>query len=394
MNHLGILSAILFALTEAFSLGAYVTDSPPEMGTLEYVRTDSANINFDAPKFRVLDIGNSYTQNSTDYLLNLMENLELDCSDISLYRAIFSGGSFKNWVDVYNGAEPDHEYYIQWVLGDAKCDSIRNNATYTGPDGLRKLLNDYDWNLIIIHQASRYAVNYDCWKSHSEGGYLEELIEIIRECQPEVPLGTHIIHSYGSNSNYNSEKMSSLERWSYIASSAKRVQEDYGIELIIPYGTAIELLRTTSLNDSNDLLADGTHLSPGLAQYAAACCYYEAVFAPRFRKSMVGNTFHPEGTPSVTDDNAIIAQQFARQAYEQPFKIREDEEDPINHVRIAIVNDELLISNLTPGDDLNLYSPTGQHIRQQTAQESSCIFPLPKGISILRVNSASFKIIN
>ena len=343
MNHLGILSAILFALTEAFSLGAYVTDSPPEIGTLEYVRTDSANINFDAPKFRVLDIGNSYTQNSTDYLRNLMENLELDCSDISLYRAIFSGGSFKNWVDVYNGAEPDHEYYIQWVLGDAKCDSIRNNATYTGPDGLRKLLNDYDWNLIIIHQASRYAVNYDCWKSHSDGGYLEEL-----------PVGA----------------------------------------LIIPYGTAIELLRTTSLNDSNDLLADGTHLSPGLAQYAAACCYYEAVFAPRFRKSMVGNTFHPEGTPSVTDDNAIIAQQFARQAYEQPFKIREDEEDPINHVRIAIVNDELLISNLTPGDHLNLYSPTGQHLRQQTAQESSCIFPLPKGISILRVNSASFKIIN
>ncbi|MDE7462060.1 MAG: DUF4886 domain-containing protein [Muribaculaceae bacterium] len=326
MNYWGILSAILLELLAVFTLNTCKSDSPDNPAATEYSRADSANINFESPQFRVLDIGNSYTRNCTDYLPHIMASMRLDCSDISLYRAIFGGGTFKNWVDVYNGDETLHEYYIEWVLGDVKCDSFKNYGVYKGPEGLRTLLNDYDWDLIIIHQASRYATDYDSWTSHSEAGYLDELIDIIKVSQPEVPLGTYIIHSYGDESKYNTEKMTSSERWSCIAASTKRMQEDYGIDLLIPYGTAIELLRSTPLNNSKDLLADGTHLSPGIAQYTAACCYYEAVFAPRFKKSMIGNIYHPNGHPSVTDTNVATAQQFARRAYEQPFKIREEDE--------------------------------------------------------------------
>ena len=291
-----------------------------ESGNIDDFLIISTDINFDGPTFRVLDIGNSYTMNSTEYLRQLIPEMGVDVSDICFYRAIFSGGSFKNWYDIYNNLNTD-PYYIQRVFGDIRCNNLIESSQYNGCEALKTLLHDNEWDLIIIHQASRYASFYDSWQSQSDRGYLNELLDIIHEAQPGVPVGTHIIHGYGENSNYNSEKFSTRERWGCIASSAKRMQEDYDIKLLIPYGTAIENLRNSELNDETDLLEDGTHLSTGLARYAAACCYYETVFAPRFKKSMAGNTLRISGANDVTDDNASLVWKAVRSACENPFSI-------------------------------------------------------------------------
>ena len=57
-------------------------------------------------------------------------------------------------------------------------------------------------------------------------------------------------------------------------------------------------------------------MAKGLADYTASCCYYQSLFAPRFGKSILGNTFRTTGLSgvgvvNVTDDNAPIAQKAA-----------------------------------------------------------------------------------
>ncbi len=278
----------------------------------------SNSIDYLTPQLRVLDIGNSYTQNATCYLGDIAKNLGVDTSNICLYRTLFNGGSFKDWYDIYNDINLNN-YYIQHVFGNLKCSNFEQLSQYNGSEGLKSLLIDNKWDLIIIHQASRFAPFYDAWISNEEAGYLPELLEIIRENQPDALIGTLLVHSYGANSFHNTRHLSTIAQWAQIASSAKSMKEDLGIDLIIPYGTAIENLRSTPYNNTDDLLMDGSHLSAGLACYTASCCYYETVFAPWFNKSMAENTFYPSGNPSVTDENAAIAQEAALLACQRPF---------------------------------------------------------------------------
>ena len=128
-----------------------------------------------------------------------------------------------------------------------------------------------------------------------------------------------LVHSYWSDYPSNTEG-SSYERWKLIAESAKKLRANYGINFIIPYGTAIQNLRSSSLNTEHDLTNDGTHCADGLADYTASCAYFQSLIAPRYGISVLGNPYrvavnqtgiYPESEISVTDENALIAQKAA-----------------------------------------------------------------------------------
>jgi hypothetical protein len=74
------------------------------------------------------------------------------------------------------------------------------------------------------------------------------------------------------------------------------------------------------LNTEHDLTTDGKHCADGLADYTAACCYFQSLIAPRYGVSVLGNSYrveveqtgtYPEGAVSVTDGNAPTAQKAA-----------------------------------------------------------------------------------
>lgn len=128
---------------------------------------------------------------------------------------------------------------------------------------------------------------------------------------------------------------SALERWKLIASSIEQLTKDYDIKFIIPYGTAVQNLRATSYNNEYDLTRDGSHLGFGLARYAAACCYYQSLIAPRSGISVIGNRTKFDATKvksdyhssiSVVDSNAYIAQLAADLATKHPYECINPEE--------------------------------------------------------------------
>ena len=157
------------------------------------------------------------------------------------------------------------------------------------------------------------------------GGYFKELLEILREKQPQATIGLMLPHSLWSQHERNAE-CSAYERWKLMAESTMCCCEDNDIQFIIPYGTAVQNIRNTSWNDEFDLTRDGSHCGYGLCQYVASCCFYESLIAPRTGISVLGNTLRYDASTktrgiSVTDDNAILAQEAAIMAVKNPYQL-------------------------------------------------------------------------
>ena len=271
-------------------------------------------VNFHKADLKVLDIGTSYTQDAQTYLPQIIKASGID-TDFSLYRAFRPSASFKTWVDCWNDA--DNEYYSIDFCAGTSLDGISGSGSAFDGALFRKALQSVKWDIILIHQVSTYSNDYSLWEGNGAGGYLQELIRIIRVTNPQVTIGYLMTHSYRGSYWANTEG-SSLLRWRNTAEATKQLKQEYGIDFIIPYGTAVQNLRASSLNDTYEFSEDGTHMGAGLGDYVAGCCYFESLLAPRYGVSVWGNTFRLTdldesvgGRRNITDQTAIVAQKAA-----------------------------------------------------------------------------------
>ena len=271
-------------------------------------------VNFHKADLKVLDIGNSYTQDAQTYLPQIIAASGID-TDFSLYRAFRPSASFKTWVDCWN--DSDNEYYSIDFCAGTSLGGISGSGSASDGALFRKALQSVKWDIILIHQVSTYSNDYSLWEGDSAGGYLQELIRIIRVTNPQATIGYLMTHSYRGSYWANSEGSSYL-RWRNIADATKQLKLEYDIDFIIPYGTAVQNLRASSLNDSYEFSEDGTHMGAGLGDYVAGCCYFESLLAPRYGVSIWGNTFRLTGLDeskggrrNITDQTAVVAQKAA-----------------------------------------------------------------------------------
>lgn len=277
--------------------------SPPKMY--------NPQIPWNKDSLNVLDIGNSYTGDCHTYLPGIIAASGAEVS-LNLYKAIRSSGSFKTWVDCYNDRD-GLTYSVSKTYGNSL--GIDGSGAANNGDLFRNALA-VKWDVILIHQLSNFATDFESWETQSESGYLKEFIQILRKTNPQATIGFLMVHSYRSNYSQNAEKSSEL-RFAKIADATKKLVREYGIDFVIPYGTAVQNLRASSLNDAYEFSEDGTHLGEGMGDYVAACCYYQSLIAPINGVSIIGNTFRvtglTEGTGkrNVTDETAPIAQEAA-----------------------------------------------------------------------------------
>ena len=277
------------------------------------------------PNLTVLDIGNSYTMDATRLIPTVVKNSEVSLEDMCFYKIVRGGASFLDWCNIYSDSD-DQPYYFRHVVGGKKVEVSALDGKPRDGSLFREVLSKFDWDIIFIHQVSTYAPYYAQWDGYGEGGYLNVLLSIIKQYQPNALIGFLLVHSYSDDFNRNKEH-SSFDRWLKIADSTRQLRDDYGIRLIIPYGTAIENLRKSSLNDEYDLTRDGLHLGFGLSQYTAACCYYEALIARRTGVSCFGTSAQIDVSKeeaqfpgiNVTESNAIVAQKAAILAVKDMF---------------------------------------------------------------------------
>ncbi len=292
-----------------------------------YYMENLPKVNLKKDSLKVLHIGNSFTENSTVYLSNMVQRAGINTSDMCLYKCNRGGGSFSTFVNCWNDKDATG-YYIYKVFGGITL-PIASSATPYDGSNIRKVFTDCKWDIIIIQQVSNYSHQYSLWNQNHAGGHLPELINLIRTYQPQAAIGINMIHAaykYSSNTN---------NLFKLIADSYHQFCIDYGVDFIIPYGTAVQnirqsLINTTEYGFSNDKL----HLAPGIGQYVACAAYFETLIAPRYGVSIMGNPYrvsitdsqrnsatYPDEFVSVTDENAYLCQKAAVIAVHDMFNI-------------------------------------------------------------------------
>ena len=275
---------------------------------------------------RVLDIGNSFTQDATAMLPDLVKGSGSDVSRMCLYSLMRGGSSWRTWANCWKGEDNASYAYIK-VFGGLN-QPVQGSGSVTdgkaSPELMQNVLTQVQWDLIVIHQVSTWSGEFARWNEDNAAGGLDEFLDIIRTYQPGAKLAFLLVHS--SNSYCGQHELTTEQRWEQIADAARQMQEQYGVELVIPYGTAVENLRLTEYNDEYGLCRDNHHLGIGLARYTAAAAYYEALVAPRSGVDIEGNAYRyacsrgdwdlsSKSKPvNVTDKNVRIAWKAAAEA--------------------------------------------------------------------------------
>lgn len=218
---------------------------------------------------KVLAFGNSYTVNELMYTPYLLREL-LPKSQISMSIMFIASATIDNHWDKVNN--PTNKDYIRWVFSGGKW----NRSFY---HTYNDIMAFQTWDYVTFQQAS--SLSTDPTKCANITNLVNQLNTNYPNC---TPIWT-ITHSYADGyNNCSSETM-----YNGIVSVAQYVQEITNIDVVIPYGTAIQNARQTQLNrlggygDIGSFKAnpiykqmtwEGSHLQAGLPCLVA--CYTSA----------------------------------------------------------------------------------------------------------------------
>ena len=293
MKRLFILSVSLIL---SFTLATQATAQTKDDGTL-----------------RILAIGNSFSDDGTEYLPALLENLNV--KNVEVARLYVGGCTLEQHVNFYDNSEAAYKFYHS-KAGENKW--VENPEKVT----MQYALAMGEWDISTMQQASGFSGMYDSYTP-----YLGHLIEAVKKAQPQAELVWHMTWSYSSDSNHKHYKHYDNDQQkmnSAIDNCLHTLLAEFDeIERIVPSGTAVKSLRKSAINNyPKDLTRDGFHMGHGAGRYALACTWYETLVEPYTGKSMMGNTLRVcGGLVSVSDVVALYCQKAAKKAAKHPFKV-------------------------------------------------------------------------
>lgn len=260
---------------------------------------------------KVLTIGNSFLEDPMAYLDDIVRASGIDRSSLCVYSAVIGGSSLEYWANICQKGEK--------VTIDLRSGTMTMPTTQAT---LKELLSQ-DWDVVTVQQLSSLAQD-----ANKFSPYLPYLINQIRENCPNknVVIAWQQVWSY-----WGEDLDMSISNWQNISEVAE-LTYNYGIDMIIPTGTAIQNARGTELNTPHGLLRDEKHLAYGVGRYVAACTWFEALIAPVYNVSIMGNpavhaitedeqTNSTYETVPVTDLNRTLCQQCAASAVANPIEI-------------------------------------------------------------------------
>lgn len=221
---------------------------------------------------KVLVMGNSYTNCSTFAIPTILSN-----------AGITSGWSLTSQTDSGVGL-------TDYVLHDVYPPS-NNTSTVSGwwqriesGGNLRTTVLPQSWDIVVLNQASPIQTDWNYFVP--EVGYI---IDAIRHycTNKEVKIAFHMSWNR-YHANYSNSSWQHPEYYNTIVENTKRLVALYGIDIVIPCGTAIENVQGNGGTIGYDQFY--SHLVNGLGEYTAAAAWYESVIRPFFKSTDLENT--------------------------------------------------------------------------------------------------------
>ena len=249
---------------------------------------------------RVLAIGNSFSQDATEYLWDILNSAGIDAVAGDLYNA---GCTMERHLGFAESGTEGYTYYKFSHEG-------RNVRPSTS---LRFAADDEDWNIVTIQEASRrsgVAEAYETW--------LSDMIELAQTVRHGARIFWHMTWAYQSdspNSHFPEYGRDQAFMYSKIAGCVgKYVAPDPRIGGVIPVGTAVQNARTSFLGDR--LTRDGSHLDLHFGRYLAALCWACAL------TGLSPDVFSFNPAPEDIDERMLaVARESVANALARPFEI-------------------------------------------------------------------------
>ena len=286
------------------------------LGLCAQVRIDNYPLPQHPDTLRILAVGNSFSDDGTEYLPGLLEAAGV--RNVIVARLYIGGCTLERHCKEYADGTANYIYYKstknQWV-------TVSRNATLL--DGLK----DEPWDIITIQQASDDS---GIWETYAEG--IPKLISILRKeaPNPHAAIVWHMTWAYATNSDHRAfprYDRNQLKMYEAIKDCVDKVGKQFNLPVIIPSGEAVQLARGTRLNNHDqvpatskvyELTRDGYHLTRQHGRYLAACTWFETLIKPTLGKSVKGNSYLLLDTEySITAKDARLCQKLAAKAVKE-----------------------------------------------------------------------------
>lgn len=276
------------------------------------------------PALRILFIGNSFTKDAVEHLPGMVHAAGIGA--LKMTHLYYGGRTIPEYADGYATVK-DYTCY-KYLPGTSVW------LSYSGYS-IEEVVKSEPWDIVCLQE---HTGNKAAWSwNATEKGAIESLIGAVKSDNAKTPRFVYIMSQaysdmdkIGSGSQPYKTFTTQSEMFDVIVSQARKILDETEIEQIIPTGTVLQNLRTSSLNNSMDLTRDGYHMDYGLSRYAAACAVFESIISASFDNvKLDSNTFRytisdtasgSYSTP-VTDENAPVALRAARYALATPFAV-------------------------------------------------------------------------
>ena len=210
----------------------------------------------------ILAIGNSFSQDATRYLHEIMQAGRVPGRVVNLY---IGGCSLeRHWNNVRADAA-DYEYEL--------------NGQFSGRmSSIRQALDEGGWDVITLQQVSGLSGIEDTYYP-----YIDELIDYVKARAPKARLMLHKTWAYEQDSthadfpNYDSDQR---KMYDCICKTCDAVSKHTDLS-IIPCGDAVQAARAAEPfvyeNGGMSLCRDGFHMSLVYGRYLLGAVWYETL---------------------------------------------------------------------------------------------------------------------
>lgn len=246
---------------------------------------------------RILAIGNSFSQ---DAIENYLHQLADASGKKTIIGNMYIGGC--TLEQHFNNVKDNLSAYSYRKIG---VDGVKVTKEKVS---LETALKDEKWDYVSLQQGSPLSGKYETYTP-----YLGELVKYVKSLTPsDVKLVWHQTWAYATgcaHSGFAYYDKDQMKMYKAIVEAARQAVKDYGFDILVPVGTAVQNARTTFIGDRMN--RDGQHLNVYYGRYTAACTWLEAVLGV----NPVGCTFV---APNVNESLKIAAQTAAHEACLSP----------------------------------------------------------------------------
>lgn len=253
--------------------------------------------------FKVLSIGNSFSEDAHRYLWSIAEAYGIPVENIVVANMYIGGSELaQHAANILNNAAV-YEYQLY------ENSTIQRTAGVS----LEQAMSFEDWDVVTFQQASHYSGVSNTYADH-----IIKLTEFVEShaTNPNVEIMWHMTWAYQQTSthsgfaNYNNDQQTMYQ--AIVNTLGQKVDTISQINNIIYSGTAIQNARTSYIGDL--FTRDGYHLSDPMGRYIAGLSFFKAITGFELDDT---KSFIPTGVSETQQGLAIEAVNLADNAPRQ-----------------------------------------------------------------------------